>query len=131
MRDDLLATPARLARPWRVATPARVAPGGDASGGATGTGGDDRRCLVPARFFGGADTGPSPVDRGKTGSKHHVLVDLQGTPLVAKVTKANEDDRKQLIPMVDAVPPVAGKAGAPERRAEYLLADRGYDSDPH
>lgn len=47
------------------------------------------------------------------------------------MTKANEDDRRQLIPMVDAVPPVAGKAGAPKRRPKYLLADRGYDSDPH
>jgi transposase len=60
-----------------------------------------------------------------------VLVDLQGTPLVAKVTKANEDDRKQLIPMVDAVPAVGGKVGAPKRKPKYLLADRGYDSDPH
>lgn len=47
------------------------------------------------------------------------------------MTRANEDDRKQLIPMIDAVPPVAGKVGAPKRRADYLLADRGYDSDPH
>lgn len=60
-----------------------------------------------------------------------MLVDLQGTPLVAKVTKANEDDRKQLIPMVDAVPAVGGKVGAPKRKPKYLLADRGYDSDPH
>jgi transposase len=60
-----------------------------------------------------------------------VLTDLHGTPLVVKVTKANEDDRKQLIPMVDAAPPVAGKVGAPRRRPRYLLADRGYDSDPH
>ncbi len=60
-----------------------------------------------------------------------MLVDLHGTPLVAKVSRANEDDRKQLIPMVDAVPPVAGKAGPPKRRPDYLLADRGYDSDPH
>ena len=60
-----------------------------------------------------------------------MLVDLQGTPLVAKVTKANEDDRKQLIPMVDAVPAVGGRVGAPKRKPKYLLADRGYDSDPH
>jgi transposase len=71
------------------------------------------------------------VDRGKTGSKHHVLVDLYGTPLVAKLTKANEDDRKQLIPMVDDVPPVGGSVGAPKRKPKYVLADRGYDSDPH
>jgi transposase len=60
-----------------------------------------------------------------------VLTDLHGAPLVVKVTKANEDDRKQLIPMIDAVPPVAGKVGAPKRRPKYALADRGYDSDPH
>ena len=33
--------------------------------------------------------------------------------------------------MVDAVPPVAGKVGAPKRKPKYLLADRGYDSGPH
>ncbi len=71
------------------------------------------------------------MDRGKAGSKHHLLVDAHGTPLVAKTTKANEDDRKQLIPMVDAMPPVGGKVGAPRRKPKYLLADRGYDSDPH
>ena len=71
------------------------------------------------------------MDRAKTGSKHHILVDLHGTPLVAKVTKANEDDRKQLIPMVDQVPPVSGKVGAPKRKPKYVLGDRGYDSDPH
>ena len=71
------------------------------------------------------------MDRAKTGSKHHVLTDLHGTPLVAKVTKANEDDRKQLIPMIDAVPKVKGKVGAPRQRPQYLLADRGYDSQPH
>lgn len=71
------------------------------------------------------------MDRARTGSKHHVLTDLGGVPLAATVTKANEDDRKQLIPMVDAVPKVAGKVGAPKRRPRYLLADRGYDSQPH
>lgn len=68
------------------------------------------------------------MDRAKNGSKHHVLTDLTGTPLVAKVTKANEDDRKQLLPMLDAAPAVAGKAGRPKRKPRYLLADRGYDS---
>jgi len=71
------------------------------------------------------------VDRAKAGSKHHVLTDLKGVPLVAKLTKANEDDRKQLIPMVDRIPAVAGKVGAPRRKPKYLLADRGYDSEPH
>ncbi len=29
----------------------------------------------------GAKTGPSPVGRGRTGSKHHLLVDGRGLPL--------------------------------------------------
>jgi transposase len=33
--------------------------------------------------------------------------------------------------MVDAIPAVGGKVGAPRRKPRYLLADRGYDSDPH
>jgi len=33
--------------------------------------------------------------------------------------------------MVDELPAVAGKRGAPKRKPKYLLADRGYDSDPH
>ena len=59
------------------------------------------------------------------------MSDLHGTPLVVKVTRANEDDRKQLIPMVDDIPKVKGKVGAPPHKPKYLLADRGYDSDPH
>jgi transposase len=30
---------------------------------------------------GGPLTGPSPVDRARTGSKHHLIVDLHGVPL--------------------------------------------------
>jgi hypothetical protein len=31
-------------------------------------------------------TGRSPVDRGKTGSKHHVIVEAHGIPLAATLT---------------------------------------------
>ena len=37
---------------------------------------------------GGAKTGPSPVDRGKAGSKHHVIVEAHGIPLVITLTGA-------------------------------------------
>ena len=37
----------------------------------------------------------------------------------------------QLLPLVDAIPPVAGKPGAPKRRPKRLYADRAYDSEPH
>jgi len=36
-----------------------------------------------------------------------------------------------LIPLVDAIPPIAGKVGRPVQRPRELLADRAYDSDPH
>jgi transposase len=37
----------------------------------------------------------------------------------------------QLIPLVDAIPPVKGVAGAPLRVPKQVMGDRGYDSDPH
>jgi transposase len=52
-------------------------------------------------------------------------------PLAAKLTGANAHDVTQLIPLVDAIPPVRGKAGAPLRKPKKVTGDRGYDSDPH
>jgi transposase len=40
---------------------------------------------------GGDATGPSPVDRGKTGSKHHLIADAHGIPLAATVTGGNRN----------------------------------------
>jgi transposase len=81
-------------------------------------------------FGGGEKTGPNPTDRAKPGSKHHVITDAQGTPLKVLVTGANRHDSTQLLSLVDAVPPVAGKPGRPRRRPQKLFADRAYDSDP-
>ena len=71
------------------------------------------------------------MDRRKNGSKHHLLTDGNGTPLAAILTAANRHDVTQLLPLLDAVPPVRGKAGRPRRRPDALYADRAYDSDPH
>jgi len=71
------------------------------------------------------------VDRGRNGSKHHLLVDATGIPLAWKVTGGNRNDVTQLIPLVDAVPAVRGKVGRPRRRPERVTADRGYDHDKH
>src|SRR5271170_1029243 len=76
-------------------------------------------------------TGPSPVDRRKNGSKHHIVVDAGGVPLATILTGANRNDVTQLIPLVDAIPPIAGKPGAPLRKPREVMADRGYDSDSH
>jgi transposase len=47
------------------------------------------------------------------------------------LTGANRHDITQLLPMIDAIPPIRGKVGAPLRVPEKLTADRGYDSNPH
>ncbi len=82
-------------------------------------------------LFKGASTGPSPVDRGRAGSKHHLLVDKTGIPLAVTLTGGNRNDVTQLLPLVDSVGPVRGKRGRPRLRAEQLIADRGYDHDKY
>jgi transposase len=76
----------------------------------------------------GGATGPSPVDRGRLGSKHHLIVDQGGIPLAFALTGGNRHDVTQLIPLVDAVPAVRGIVGRPRRRPDQLVADRAYDS---
>ena len=90
-----------------------------------------RRLQPRAGEKGGTATGPSPVDRARTGSKHHLLVDATGIPLAWTLTGGNRNDVTQLIPLVDRVPPVRGKVGRPRRRPERVTADRGYDHDSH
>lgn len=82
-------------------------------------------------LFKGALTGPSPVDRARTGSKHHLLTDSSGVPLAITLTGGQRNDVTQLLPLVDGVAPVRGKTGRPRQRAERLLADRGYDFDKY
>ncbi|CAL9330402.1 hypothetical protein SUDANB146_06444 [Streptomyces sp. enrichment culture] len=76
-------------------------------------------------------TGRSPVDRGRTGSKHHLITDATGTPLAATLTGGNRNDVTELIPLLQAVSPVRGKRGRPRRRPDTVLADRGYDHDKY
>ncbi|MGC4030353.1 MAG: IS5 family transposase [Tepidisphaeraceae bacterium] len=76
-------------------------------------------------------TGPSPVDRRKSGSKHHVVVDARGTPLATTLTGANRHDVTQLLPLVEAIPRIKGRVGRPRHKPGLVLGDRGYDSNPH
>jgi transposase len=80
-------------------------------------------------FGGGDDTGPSPVDRRKKGSKHTLLVDRNGVPLAIRTAGANASDHTQIIPLVVEFPHVGGKVGRPKQRPDTLLADRGFDSE--
>jgi transposase len=86
-----------------------------------------------SRAFGGLLTGASPVDRGRAGSKHHLLVDASGIPLAVTLTGGNRNDVTQLIPLLEDLHarPVAGKPGRPRRKPDRVLADRGYDHDKY
>ena len=90
----------------------------------------DRRLESRSGEKGGSETGPSPVDRARNGSKHHLLVDATGIPLAWKLTGGNRNDITQLIPLVEAVPAVRGQVGRPRRRPERVTADRAYDHRP-
>ncbi|MEU5015561.1 IS5 family transposase [Streptomyces sp. NPDC021749] len=79
----------------------------------------------------GDHVGPSPVDRARPGSKHHLIVDRHGTPLAVTVTGGNRHDVTQLLPLLDAVPSIRGLRGRPRRKPRRLYADRGYDFDKY
>ena len=77
---------------------------------------------------GGDHTGPNPTDRGRRGTKRHLVVDRNGIPLAARITAANVHDSRAFERLLDAVPPVRRSApGRPRRRPEKAHADKAYD----
>jgi len=89
----------------------------------------DSSQIQAKRGRGSPKVGPGPVDRGRPGSKHHVVTDANGTPLRVLLTGANRNDVTQLLPLVDRIGPVRGKRGRPRCKPCTLYADRGYDHD--
>ena len=85
----------------------------------------------PFRPKKGQNVEPNPTDRGKSGSKGHLLTDAAGLPLTVVLTAANVHDSKVFEQLLDAVPPIkpAGR-GRPRKRPKKLHADKGYDF-PH
>ncbi|MEU2258393.1 transposase [Nocardia xishanensis] len=75
----------------------------------------------------GAATGPSPVDRAKAGSKHHILTCGNGLSLVVALSAANVNDHLMLPELLDRVRPLRGRPGRPRHRVKVLIADKGYD----
>src|SRR5262249_2492679 len=80
MRHDLLAPAARLAAGGRVAShlgnaAQRAGPGRRDQSFVGG-----HRQLFGTRHFWGEKTGPNPTDRGKRGSKRHLITDAEGVP---------------------------------------------------
>ena len=77
---------------------------------------------------GGRRTGRNPTDRGKLGSKHHLIVDRKGIPLAQPtLTAANEHDSDHLGQVLDSIRPIRRPRGRPRRRPAKLHADKAYD----
>jgi transposase len=127
----VLAAFARLAGYWRVGPTAPHLTGSIARRQQVGF--VSRRCrqFIRACGFWGAKTGDNPTDRRKQGSKHHILTEAQGIPIVVRLTGANQHDVTQLIALVNGIPAIGGKPGRPLRRPECLYADRAYHSELH
>ena len=62
-------------------------------------------------------------------SKHCLLTDAGGVPLVIQLAPANQHDVKELLPLVVEIPAVAGKPGRPKQKPDSLLADKAFDCE--
>jgi putative transposase len=71
--------------------------------------------------LGGSQTGKNPTDRGKLGSKIHLLVDERGAPIAIFVTGANEHDKWSAD---DLIIHIVAKRPHSE---QHFCADKGYD----
>jgi hypothetical protein len=114
---DLLAAAARLAGRRRLGS---LAPSAAGLAGRRRPGRLVQGCHRQRERAGpawGELTGANPVDRGKPGSKYHLLIDATGIPLAVGLSAANTHDSQLLQPMVDAVPAVIGPRGRPGGRA--------------
>ena len=59
-----------------------------------------------------------------------MVVDRNGIPLAVRLSAANAHDSTQLLPLIDAIPPIIGprgKPGRPRKRPAKLHGDKGYD----
>ncbi|MGW7283636.1 IS5 family transposase [Streptomyces sp. NPDC054844] len=90
---------------------------------------DWSRAVVDSSHIRALKGGSRPVDRGRAGSKHHLIADGHGTPLAIILTGGNRNDVTQLMPLLDAIPAVRGRVGRPRRKPDSVFADRGYDHD--
>src|SRR5690606_19454555 len=80
--------------------------------------------MVPAPL-GGQQTGANPIDRGKLGTKRHLLIDRRGVPLSVHITGANRHDIKGLEPLLTTGMLIK----RPELEPQHLCLDKAYASE--
>jgi putative transposase len=69
-------------------------------------------------------TGRNPTDRGKSGTKRHLLTDGRGLPLAIVLTGAHRHDMKMLETLLDGC--VIKRPEEPPEKGYHLCLDRGY-----
>ena len=76
--------------------------------------------------LGGQQTGANPTDRGKTGTKRHLLRETNGLPIRLLVTGAIVHDKTQAESLLLALPFLP--PASIEDYALHFWADKAYDS---
>ncbi|MBB3727388.1 transposase [Nonomuraea dietziae] len=82
---------------------------------------DWSRCVIDSVSVraakGGSLTGPNPVDRGKKGSKIHLITERTGLPTSVAISAANAYDSLALEPLVRSIPPIRSREASPAGQA--------------
>ena len=76
---------------------------------------------------GGNEVGKNPTDKGKAGTKRHVVSDPRGIPLCVMLSAANVHDSMVFEELIDAIEPIKRPRGRPRKRPKKLHADKAYD----
>jgi hypothetical protein len=109
---------------------------GAAAPGALGSPWPSRPDRVGARLFGlgfhpskkgGQKTGANPTDKGKAGTKRHLVSDRRGIPLCAMISAPNVHDSMVFEELIDGIEPIKHPRGRPRKRPKKLHADKAYD----
>jgi hypothetical protein len=74
----------------------------------------------------GGGEGVAHGGKGK-GILIHSLTEGGGMPLANRTTPAHEDERAQVVPLLDAVKVHTGKRGRPRKRLKVIATDKGYE----
>ena len=75
--------------------------------------------------LGGEATGPNPTDRGKSGTKRHLMTEASGLPVGLVITGANRHDKTQVEAVLEAMPlpPPLPTLEDPQ----HFCGEKGYD----
>ncbi|MFE6456622.1 IS5 family transposase [Streptomyces cinereoruber] len=99
---------------------------------------DWSRCAIDSvslRAAKGPLTGLNPTDRGKLGSKVHLITDRNGLPLSLGISGANMHDSLGLEPLVRGIPPIRSQPkdqrANRKRRGSKGGRPTGFDSETY